>query len=326
MIKILRIGDPHVKVNNLEESEVLMRYALELATNEKVNRIEILGDLFHTHSVLRLEVLNFWHKWLTIFCGLCETVVLEGNHDQSGDYSNAYSALSVFKLYEHRNLKVVTEPWLLGRIGYIPYTHDNESFLAKANGLAEQGATVLVVHQTLMGSKYESGFYASDGADTTKISDKVIHIISGHIHSKQEFGRVSYPGTGRWDNAADANQPKGLHVFEHDTEGGQVIGYRFFSTEKVCSPLYQLCYREGEPEPVIPEGRVVLEMTGSSDWIAKEKLKFKGKASINTKITDAKKLENRRSGINLEDFIRNIYNTNTDKEALLQCAKELGIA
>ena len=47
---------------------------------------------------------------------------------------------------------------------------------------------------------------------------------------------------------------------------------------------------------------------GSSEWIKKEKLKFKNKASIKTKFTDAKKSENRKTGKGLEDFIKNIYN------------------
>lgn len=324
-MKILRIGDPHVKVNNLEESEALLRFSFDIAKHEKIDRVEILGDLFHTHAVVRLEVIQFWHNWLTIFSKEFETVVLEGNHDQSGDYASNYSALSVFKLADNENLHIIEKPTLMGNIGYIPYIHDPQKFIDSANDLAQKGATVLVVHQTLLGSKYENGFFASDGADTTKISDKIIHIISGHIHSRQEFGRIIYPGTGRWDSAADANQPKGIGVFCHEEQSGRISDHKYVSTEGVCSPLYELRYQEGEVEPSLPAGRVVLELVGTSDWIDKEKQKFKGKAILTTKITDAKKLENRQPGMNFEDFLTNVFVSTMDRQALLQCAKEMGI-
>ena|ERR1700687_713717 len=324
-MKVLRVGDPHVKVNNLEESEALLQFVLKLAIENNVDRIEILGDLFHTHAVLRLEVIKFWEKWLDRLSDYKETVVIEGNHDQTGDYSTTYSALTIFKRLNKKNLIIVTKPTIIGPIGYIPYMHDNEKFIQAANELANVEAKVLVVHQTLQGSKYESGFYASDGADSDRISEKILHIISGHIHSLQEFGRVHYPGTGRWDTVTDANQPKGLWIYSHNDTTGRVIDRTFYSTERVCSPLYQLSYREGDPEPTIPEGRVALELIGTSEWVAKEKQKFKGKVSIKSKITDSKKLESRKAGLGFEDFLRNLFVSAMDREALLKCAKEYGL-
>ena len=62
-MKILRVGDPHVKPNNLKEfREALMRFALSEAIARKVDVLEILGDLFDTHSIVRLEVLEFWQN------------------------------------------------------------------------------------------------------------------------------------------------------------------------------------------------------------------------------------------------------------------------
>jgi hypothetical protein len=46
-LRILRVGDPHVKVTNIEESERLVEFVAEKAIELKVDRIEILGDLFH---------------------------------------------------------------------------------------------------------------------------------------------------------------------------------------------------------------------------------------------------------------------------------------
>ena len=59
-MKILRVGDPHITVSNIEESKKLLDTILLIATDNKVNCIEFLGDLFDNHSVIRSEVLDFW--------------------------------------------------------------------------------------------------------------------------------------------------------------------------------------------------------------------------------------------------------------------------
>jgi UDP-2,3-diacylglucosamine pyrophosphatase LpxH len=84
-MKIVRVGDPHIRPQNIAEAELLMQFIYNLCTGAPTDRLEILGDLFHTHAVVRLEVLEFWNKWLQRFSDVIETVVLVGNHDLSGD-------------------------------------------------------------------------------------------------------------------------------------------------------------------------------------------------------------------------------------------------
>lgn len=324
-MKILRVGDPHAKVSNLTEMRNLFLFVAETANKNKVNRIEILGDLFHSHAVLRLEVQEFWTWALCLLANICETVVLVGNHDLSGDYSSNFSALSLFTLLDKKDLIIVEKPQCLGVIGYVPYTHDSNSFISSANALSDGGAKILVCHQTIQGSRYESGIYAPDGIEQGEWSKKFTHVISGHIHAEQNFSNIIYPGTARWDTTADANQRKGIWIYEHDNDG-TIKNSEFISTDKVCSPLLELTYSEGDKEPEIPSNaRVSLVLIGTSDWIRKERGKFKGKVSIKTKFTDIKKAENRKAGSNLEDFIKNIFVTSIDKEQLLKLAKEMGV-
>src|SRR5581483_9288 len=246
-MKILRVGDPHVKVNNIKESEKLLKFIVWLAVEHKVDRIEILGDLFHTHSIIRLEVLRFWEEALIELANVCEVVVLVGNHDQTGDYSSSASALDVFQWIEDskKNLKIVNIPTINGQFLYVPYIHDSARFVDVVNSLSGL-AKVLVCHQTFKGSKYESGMYTPDGIDVSLLSPQFIHVISGHIHSRQEFGRVKYPGTPRWDTTADANQPKGLTIYVHSDSTGEIISEEYISTEGVCSPILQFSVGEGE--------------------------------------------------------------------------------
>jgi len=327
-MKILRVGDPHAKVNNLDEMRKLISFVVEQAILHKVDRIEVLGDLFHTHAVLRLEVIDFWVWALDLLSNTCQTVVLVGNHDLSGDYNSNTSALTVFGLMGKKNLLIIEKPTLLGEIAYVPYIHDKNLFCSSAIALSAQGGKVLVCHQSIQGSKFESGMYDPDGIPTGEWSERFVHIVSGHIHSEQDFGNVIYPGTARWDTVTDANRRKGIWVYDHQDGTGTITSRVFITTEKVCSPIQSFRWAEGEAG--IPEWpkdwRVAVELVGTSAWVSQKKAELKGKCSIKTKITDKQKIgETRQTGKNLEDFMRNLFVSTMDKDELIKYAREIGI-
>lgn len=328
-MKILRLGDPHTKIGNLEESENLLHFVLDQAIRRQVDRIEILGDLFHSHAVIRLEVLDFWTNWLGTLSEVFETVVLVGNHDTNMNINENLNALSVFDKLKKKNLKIVESTTVLKPFAYMAYERSNEKFVKNANYLADEfGATVLVCHQTLQGSRYENGFYAPDGVDSSLISPKYSKIISGHIHSKQEFGRVIYPGTAKWDTASDANLPKGITIFNHDDVTGEILNVEFLSTEEICTPIREYVWKEGEEEPIISEkARNSVRLIGSSEWISKQKKKLNGKASISVKITDKAKVKERQYVNSMEQFILKYFTPvqGMDKEKILAYMKELNL-
>lgn len=325
MTKILRVGDPHVKPSNIEESERLLSFILAKAREEKVDTIEILGDLFHTHAIVRLEVLEFWRKWLWKLSEEFLTIVLVGNHDFSGNHHSSDHALGVFVGLNPDRLHIVERPALIKGIGYLPYIHDNAKFVEEANTLAELGAKFLVSHTTYAGSKYDNGMYAPDGVDPDLIDSRLEGLLSGHVHSEQLFGRVIYPGTARWDTASDANKRKGIWLFEHDPSG-TLLGSGWIGTETVCVPLISLEWREGDPAPTLPEGaRVSVELIGTSNWISQQKGTLKGLASIRTKVTDTKKAENRKSGNSLSEYLSNTFISIVDRDRLVAFAKEIGL-
>lgn len=321
---ILRVGDPHIKPSNIAEAEMLMQLVYDTAVKYNVDRIEILGDLMHTHSVIRLEVLEFWDRWLFKLSSSKELIVLVGNHDKSGDYNSSSNSLSVFSRIKNENLKIINSPTKIGIYGYMPYIHDKDTFIGMANDLAIS-CKILVCHQTIDGSRYESGFYAPDGVDPGRINFDTI--ISGHIHKKQTINisgkTIIYPGTPKWDTASDANESKGIWLFRHDVENGKILSEEFISTAGTCTPILGIEWREGNEAPAIPENsKVTIELIGSSSWISKQKSILKNKVSIKSKITDKKNTEQRKTGGSLENFIVNLYITNIDKELMLKKAKE----
>lgn len=323
---MLYLGDPHVQISNLDESDLLMDFIVDVSIKHTPDMIVILGDLFHTFSLVRTEILDFWKAWLDTLSESQKLIVMVGNHDLANSGNDAYKshALNSFHLMRKKNLSIIDNAQVHGVFGFVPYMHDQEKFLEIANGLKAYGAKILVIHQDINGSQYESGYYAPNGIDPEKLDFPLV--IGGHIHKRQRFGKVILPGTARWMISSDANEPKGLWLVNHDDNTGLIISEEFIDTSSVCSPIYSIIYKEGDPEPIIPsKARVALELIGSSAWVTKEKQKFKGKASIKAKFTDIKKFENRKAGNGLEDFIANVFVTTSDRASLLKYAKELGI-
>ena len=327
-MKILRIGDPHIKPTNLEEAEKLMHFVNDVILERRPDRVELLGDLFHTHSIVRLEVLDFWDSWIDILSEATELYVLIGNHDRATNQEHAVHSLATIKRIRRKNLKIVENPRVDGIFGYISYYHDSQTFIDIANSCVKDGAKVLICHQTFDGSKYESGVYAPDGIDPSKIDCKLI--ISGHIHTRQIIKNgdqtIIYPGTPKWDTLADANEDKGIWLYEHDDVTGAIISEELIRTAHVVTKLVSLSWVEGEELPAIPSGcKVTIELIGSSEWVNKHKKALKGQFSIKTKITDRVDKAARQAGSSFQDFVQNLYVTNCDREELLKYMKELGL-
>lgn len=318
------MGDPHVKISNLDEMENLMYFINDLILKESPDRFVILGDLFHTHAILRMEILDFWDNWLDTLSEAIEVFVLIGNHDLPGSENSDLSSLKIFNRIKKRNLKIIDTPRVEGIYGYCPYIHDNDKFIAAANHLVSYGAKVLICHQTFNGSTYENGFFAPDGIDQNALDYKLV--ISGHIHKRQRFGKIIYPGTSSWQSNSDANEEKGLWLVEDDANG-QIISEKFIDTSSVCTPILGFQYKEGDASiPVFPpNAKVTMELIGSSVWVASQKEKFKGKCSIKTKITDKRSAQVRKSGDNFGEFMSSLFVTTMDRNSLLQYAKEIGI-
>lgn len=314
------MGDPHIKPNNIAESETLVQFVVDKCVEHDVDKLNILGDLWDTHDLVRLSVTKFWDKWFNVLKKQpFKTAILVGNHDLTGDYSNDYSALHPFLSLDDNDFKIVHEPYVDGLYGYLPYIHDNNKFIEEANKLSEEGATVLISHPNFEGAIYDNGTSLADGVRVDRLDSRFLHLIGGHIHTERSYGRVWYTGNPRWINKSCANKQKGIWLVEHDDVTGAIISKEFISTASVCTPIVSLVWKEGEDLPAIPEScNVNVELIGSSDWVTKQKLQLKGgKVSISSKITDTKKSKERKSGKSFSEFLSKYYVTDPEKRQKL---------
>lgn len=319
-MRFLYLGDPHVQVNNIEESEKLMQFVLDTANHSKINTLIILGDLMHTHSVLRTQVLDFWSRWISILDKQeFNTFILVGNHDALSNSDMSLHSLKVFKQMNLKSVTIIDKPTKdINGFGYLPYIHKAEDFIAEANKLTD---SLLICHGEFSGSQYENGYYSPHGVNPDELKAKLV--ISGHVHKRQRFGKVIHPGTARWLTNSEANHEKGLWLVDHSPDG-TIEREEFIDSSSVCTPLISVTWNEGEDMPQLPENaKVFLELIGSQIWVTKQKSLLKGKVAISSKVTDREFVKIRKSGSNLVDFINNIYETKVDKEKLIEYLNKL---
>lgn len=216
-------GDPHGNINNID---VFKQYLCTLAKlEEQSDIIIILGDLFHNHSIVRVEILNLWLSYLKNV--KIPYYLMVGNHDLPSSNISAFKsihALEGFKFLE--NVMVVDDVGAISNkqhnvnLGFIPYCHDAKTFNEKIILLKD--VDYLFCHQTFNGAKYDNGFYAPDGLPVELVSQFKL-VISGHIHTQQQFANIWYPGSPYAMNFNDANSLKTLWTFNSNSGERKVI-------------------------------------------------------------------------------------------------------
>ena len=135
-------------------------------------------------------------------------IYLLGNHDFYKPDDKKYHAVKDWKNID--NLLIVDNTTVYGDIVFVPYHHNIEEFPKDIGRLGN----ILVAHQTFIGADY--GYLRPDaGVNADEIDVDII--ISGHVHLRQEFGKVVYPGTPFSQSVNDIDQTKGILLFDTET-------------------------------------------------------------------------------------------------------------
>lgn len=304
-LRILSVGDPHIRVQDLEEAERLVDHVSKVALDEKVDLIVLMGDLFHTHSIMHVEVMHFWRMALRRLRTICKVYVILGNHDGPQEMRAGVHALAALEMdgvtivdrptdmtihATASNPDGTYEKWPV--VSALPYMRSNEEFV-KACHLKTVGP-VLYCHTEFDGCKYDNGFYSKTGVDPAAVPQKLI--ISGHIHSGQEFGKVWYVGAPRWMTASDVNQDRFIWVIDHSVLG-DVTGRKPFPTDPGCKRMMQA--EDTAEKPLKREDylsvKMMVDVKGTAEWIEERKAYWKGFARVRTFATNERQSAVRES-------------------------------
>lgn len=263
--RAILVGDVHATPSELEDC---CRLIAGIGTLRSVaDTVVFLGDQFHTHALVHLEVVDFWVKAVRALQSQgFKVVMLVGNHDIETCGQLHPNALETL---QGTGVVVVDKPMTmeLPNVAFVPYIHDGAEFVRLAN---EQTAPILVCHQTFQGAQYDNGFFAPDGVDQAQL--RATSVISGHIHSQATIGKVWYVGSPRWRGRDDANKEKAVALFDFREQ--RLI--ESISTATWCSPIvaYDLT-PESAPIGDCGDARVNITLRGPAEWCRSEYQRYK---------------------------------------------------
>lgn len=327
-MKVLLVGDPHIRVEDLREGGNLINLILETVRTHKPDGIIFMGDLFHNFELVNVEVAAFWKQAIVeikMAAGRGQVIVIRGNHDGPHDPKPGVHALAYLQNFLQVQVIDKPEAMLVDRtpLLFVPFMRDHAEFVEACSSKLPNPSTVYC-HQEFAGAAYDNGQLAQEGVDPAAIPQTTV--ISGHIHTGQEFGKVWYVGAPRWMTASDANKDRFLWLVEHD-DVGAVVARTPIPTDPWCQRMVHIADTEAKPEN--PEGmkaewKVVVDIRGTEAWISQRVPLWQGRARIRTFREGERKIEVRESeGIDVAffryvDFFKPAHGT--DKEFLRKMA------
>ncbi len=192
-VKVLTIGDQHIKPSNIPEVDIFLTKLDEYLSRNKPDIIISMGDLLHTHEKLYSVCLNKVVEYVNILRKHAPTYILVGNHDffNNQEYLNCNHWLNVLKEYD--NVKIVDDVFILNynsgdnrshniKLTLCPYVPDGRFKEALNTKKGEwEDSNCIFAHQLLDGAKM--GAITAENIEKWNDTDPML--IGAHIHDKQ---------------------------------------------------------------------------------------------------------------------------------------------
>lgn len=204
-MRILCIGDGHFKATRIDLVTQFIEWLDNTIERVRPDLIVYTGDYMDNHAIIRCEILSMFDAHIRKHSKFLKYYIL-GNHDQAKPNDNKYHALQTMKnVFD--DFIVVDEVVETNGITFVPFISDISKF-------PKYTQPIVFAHQTFIGADY--GYTKADtGIDADTISADII--ISGHVHKRQSFGKVIYPGSSFPQSINDIDQPKGVMIFDTET-------------------------------------------------------------------------------------------------------------
>lgn len=196
--KILVIGDPHFKVSNVRETDLMVIAILRQAKSLLPDIIVVLGDVLDRHESIHVTPLTKSVIFLMKLSEIAPTYVLIGNHDMKNNRQflpeeHPFVALKyvnnnrIFICDTTQSVFIKNERYVF--VPYVPPGRFLEA-LNKVDGW--QTAKCIFAHQEFRGA--QMGAIVSTEGDEWSLDNPFV--ISGHIHDYQELKlNILYVGT-----------------------------------------------------------------------------------------------------------------------------------
>jgi predicted phosphodiesterase len=215
MTKILCIGDPHFRVDNVLEIDEFIEKLLPLVDKTKPDYVVVLGDLLHTHERLHTIPLNKAYDFIDKLRQKTKTFVLVGNHDYIQNQQFLTENHWMNGLKEWDNVVIVDKVIEHEKFVFCPYVPPGRFEEALSTIENWEDAHCIFAHQEFFGCKM--GAIVSVEGD--KWNEEFPLVVSGHIHSKQQPQQNIYYTGSAMQHAFGESEQNIIAIFEFDHEG-----------------------------------------------------------------------------------------------------------
>ncbi len=194
-MKFLFIGDPHIKNDNSEDIDLLMKEIKRIYDITSPDAIIIAGDVMHYHEKIYTPSLNKSLDFIRFLSNLAFTYIIVGNHDYENNSQFLTENHWMNALKKWDRIKIVDNVVNETDFMLVPYVFTGrfiEALETQTDMLEWQKKKVIFAHQEFKGCKMGS-ILSTDGDVWL---DEYPQIVSGHIHDNQRVGsNIYYPGT-----------------------------------------------------------------------------------------------------------------------------------
>jgi DNA repair exonuclease SbcCD nuclease subunit len=210
--RILCIGDPHFRVENITEVEEFIAKLIPLIEDRKPDFIVVLGDLLHTHERVHTIALNKAYDFINQLRKLAKTFVIVGNHDyiQNQQFLTENHWMNGMKEWE--NVVIVDKVLEFEDFVFCPYVPPGrfEEALDTLSGYDWRQSSCIFAHQEFYGCKMG----AIISVDGDKWGESFPVVVSGHIHSKQQPQKNVYYTGSAMQHAFGESEENIIAVFD----------------------------------------------------------------------------------------------------------------
>lgn len=230
-MKIALITDTHFGVRN--DNPLFLEYFDKFLENiffpelkrRKIENIIHLGDMMDRRKYINFNTLTWARTFMSRARGFNIDLII-GNHDTYFKNTNDVNSPDLL-LREYENLRIVSEPTevdvagALNGILYLPWiTPENEQRTLDA--IKNTSCKVVMGHLSLTGFQMHKGSICQDGMNPD-LFEKFSSVFTGHFHSKHSIRNIHYLGCP-WDLMfTDADDIKGFHIYDTDTDTTEFI-------------------------------------------------------------------------------------------------------
>jgi len=215
-MKILFIGDPHIKTDNHIDIDILLSELEKICQSITFDLIIVGGDIMHYHERIFTQALNKTLHFIKTLSKYAPIDILVGNHDMINNqqFLTSNHWLNVFS---EKNISVIDKPIKKQIDKFIfmlcPYVFPGR-FIEALETVDKnwQECNVIFAHQEFKGCKM--GSIISVEGDEWK--QEYPQIISGHIHDNQIINNIYYPGTPLQHSFGDSEKRIVCYIDENN--------------------------------------------------------------------------------------------------------------